>query len=320
MGPGQVLVRNAYLSLDAGTRMWMTARRDSYDPPTPLGAVIRTQTLGTVAESRHPDFKPGQLLRFRGHWADFSLLTPGDGTYIDVVTWELDDLRQHLGALGPNGWTAAVGVQEIGEARSGDTFVVSAASGVTGALAGQIAKLVGCRVVGITGSADKAVWLEQSLGFDVAIDRRSSPDMRKALQLACPDGIDVYFENVGGPLLDAALANMAPYGRVAVCGLLLNYGEAVAPLGPANFDQVLMKRLKIMGFFSADWHWRGPELNRTLRPWYEAGRLRMEFDVTEGLENAPQAYGRLMRGDKIGKVLVQVAPLPTPSTAGGGSS
>jgi hypothetical protein len=138
--------------------------------------------------------------------------------------------------------------------------------------------------------------------------------MSQALREACPDGIDVYFENVGGPLLDAALATMAPYGRIAICGLLVNYDKPAGLAGPANFDQVLMKRLKLTGFFSADWHWRGPELNRSLRPWYEAGRLRVDFDLTDGLEHAPAGFQRLFTGDKIGKSLVQISPLASVAT------
>lgn len=303
-----MVVRNAYLSLDAGTRMWLTARTDSYEPPLPLGSVLRGQTLGVVTASRHPDYQPGQLLRFRGAWADYSMLRPADGTYVEQVSWQLDDPRQHLAALGPNGWTAYVGVREIGEAKAGETVVVSAASGVTGALAGQIATLCGCRVVGITGSPAKASWLT-TLGFDAAIDRSAQPDLGTALAAACPDGIDVYFENVGGAVLDAALDHMATYGRVAVCGLLLNYDKPAAPAGPARFDQILMKRLTMTGFFSADWHWRGTEINRALRPWYDAGRLRMRFDVTDGLENTPEAYQRVFTGDKLGKALVRISEL-----------
>jgi len=282
-----VVVRNAYLSLDAGTRMWLTARKDSYEPPLPLGSVLRGQTLGVVTASRHPDYQPGQLLRFRGDWADYSMLRPADGAYVEQVSWQL----------------------EIGEAKTGETVVVSAASGVTGALAGQIATLCGCRVVGITGSPVKANWLTTTLGFDAAIDRSAQPDLGTALAAACPDGIDVYFENVGGAVLDAALDHMATYGRVAVCGLLLNYDKPAAPAGPARFDQILMKRLTTTGFFSADWHWRGTEINRTLRPWYDAGRLRMRFDVTDGLEHTPEAYQRVFTGDKVGKALVRISEL-----------
>jgi NADPH-dependent curcumin reductase CurA len=311
---GQVLVRNGYLSLDAGTRMWMTDRSDSYDPPAPLGSVLQGQTLGVVAESRHPDFYAGQLLRFRGEWADYTVLTPADGTYIDTVSWLLPDLRQHLAVMGPNGWTAYVGLVEVGRAKAGETVVVSAASGVTGALAGQIAKLQGCRVVGITGSADKARWITAELGFDAAIDRSATPDMAAALAAQCPEGIDVYFENVGGAMLDAALGTMAQYGRIAVCGLLADYTGQTARRGPERFDQVLMRRLTVQGFFSADWHWRGPEINRVLGPWHDAGQLRMEFDVADGLEQAPEGYRRLLSGEKVGKSLVQISAL-TPAEA-----
>jgi NADPH-dependent curcumin reductase CurA len=301
---GDVLIRNAYLSLDAGTRMWMSAREDSYSPPTPLGSPVIGTVLGRVLASRHPDFREGDLARAWGHWAELSVVRPAE-TYVERVSWQLDDLRQHLGVFGANGWTAYLGVTEFGEAKRGDTVVVSAASGVTGALAGQIAAKLGCHVIGITGSAEKAAWLTGELGFDAAVDRHD--DVAAVLRALCPQGIDVYFDNVGGPVLDAALANMAVFGRVAVCGLLHNYGADGPVPGPYKFDQVLMKRLRFTGFFSPDFYHRGPEVNRALRPWYEAGELTMPFDVTEGLEETLTAYGKLFTGAKVGKALVQVA-------------
>ncbi|HVV09397.1 NADP-dependent oxidoreductase [Amycolatopsis sp.] len=179
---------------------------------------------------------------------------------------------------------------------------MSAASGVTGALAGQIAKQHGCRVVGITGSAEKSAWLTGELGFDAAVVRGDG-DLPGALRAACPDGIDVYFDNVGGTVLDAALENMALFGRVAVCGLLANYDRT----GPYKFDQILMKRLTMTGFFSPDFYHRGPDINRRLLPWYAGGALKMAFDVTQGLENTLAAYTKLFTGGKLGKALVQVS-------------
>lgn len=311
---GDVLIRNALLSLDAGTRMWMGPREDSYSPPTPLGTSVIGMVLGPVVASRHPDFRPGDLVRAYGQWADLSVARP-DETYVERASWRLDDLRQHLAIFGPNGWTAYLGVMEYGAAKAGQTFVVSAASGVTGALAGQIAKLAGCRVVGITGSPEKCEWITRELGFDAAVSHREE-DLADALGAACPDGIDLYFDNIGGAILDAALANMALFGRVAVCGLMDNYDKDGAPVpGPYKFDQILMKRLTLVGFFSPDFYVRGPEINRKTAPWYADGRLTVPFDVTNGLENVLEAYRRLFTGQKVGKSLVQLTDVVPPGRA-----
>ncbi|MGW1739261.1 NADP-dependent oxidoreductase [Nocardia sp. NPDC001965] len=304
---GDVLIRNIYFSLDAGTRMWMGPREDSYSPPTPLGSPVISTVLGEVIDSRHPDYRAGDLVRAYGQWADYSVARP-DEVYVERVSRSLDDPRQHLGVFGANGWTAYLGVLEYGAARPGENFVVSAASGVTGALAGQIAAAHGCRVVGITGSPEKCARLTGEFGFDAAIDRRAG-DLDAALREACPDGVDVYFDNVGGDVLDTVLGNMALFGRVAVCGLLTQYGLDESGPGPRRFDQILMKRLTMRGFFSPDFYHRGPDLNRRMLPWYEQGRLRMSFDVTAGLENTLDAYARLFTGDKVGKSLVQVGEL-----------
>ncbi|WP_063058858.1 NADP-dependent oxidoreductase [Nocardia sienata] len=306
---GDVLIRNIYFSLDAGTRMWMGPREDSYSPPTPLGSPVISTVLGSVVDSRHPDHRPGDLVRAYGQWADFSVSRP-DEVYVERVSRTLDDPRQHLGVFGANGWTAYLGVLEYGQAQPGETFVVSAASGVTGALAGQIAAAHGCRVVGITGSPQKCAWLTGELGFDAAVDRHTA-DLGVALREVCPAGVDVYFDNVGGEVLDEVLGAMALFGRVAVCGLLTHYDRDESGPGPRRFDQILMKRLTMRGFFSPDFYHRGPDLNRRMRPWYEQGLLRMAFDVTPGLENTLDAYARLFTGEKLGKALVQVGELDT---------
>ncbi len=307
LADGEVLVRNALLSLDAGTRMWMGPREDSYSPPTPLGSPVIGMVVGPVVASRHPDFRKGDLARAYGQWSDFSVCRP-DAAYTERISWRLDDPRQHLAVFGPNGWTAYLGVLEYTATKPGETFVVSAASGVTGALAGQIAKLQGCRVVGITGSRNKCEWITGELGFDAAIDY-SSEDVSSALEVACPDGIDVYFDNVGGQILDDCLSQMALFGRVGICGLINNYDKVDPIPGPYKFDQVLMKRLTITGFFSPDFYHRGPDVDRHMRPWYEAGQLKMVFDVTDGLEHTLEAYAKLFTSAKVGKSLVKVSEL-----------
>src|SRR5262249_6329916 len=241
LADGEILIRNAFLSMDAGTRMWMNPREDSYQPPTPVGAPVEGLAMGPVTDSRHPDFRWGDLVRTFGQWADFSIGRP-DLIEVSRLTRRLSDPRQHLGALGLNGWTAYVGALETGAAKPGETFVVSAAAGATGSLAGQIAKTHGCRVIGIAGGSEKCRWIQEEFGFDAAIDYKAD-NVEERLRALCPAGIDVYFDNVAGPILDAVLANMALFGRVAVCGVLTHYEREDPIPGPYKFDMVLMRRL-----------------------------------------------------------------------------
>jgi NADPH-dependent curcumin reductase CurA len=302
IGDGELLVRNIYLSLDAGTRMWMTAREDSYSAPTPLGSPVIGFVIARVVESRHPGFKPGDLVRAYGQWADHSVLVPAHGD-IWVLDESLSDIRQYAGVLGPNGWTAYVGLTEFGRMQPGETVLVSAAAGATGLLAAQIAKIAGSRVIGITGGPEKRRFLTEQVGLDASVDHRAG-NVEAALREIAPDGIDVYFDNVGGPLLDAVLPNMALRGRIAVCGLVSTYGKE--SVGPARYDLVLMRRLTIAGFFSPDFYGRGEAINRLTRPWLEEGRIALPFDVTHGLENVLTAYAKLFTGGNIGKVLVEL--------------
>jgi NADPH-dependent curcumin reductase CurA len=296
---GEVLVRNRWLSLDAGTRMWMTPRTDGYQPPLPLGGVVPGQALGEVIASRHPDFRDGDLVRGFGQWADHTCVRP-ELSGLTVLDAGLADPRQHLGVLGMNGWTAYVGVAEVGRARPEEMVLVSAAAGSTGLLALQIARNLGCRTAGIVGGADKCRYLVEEIGADVAIDRRAG-DVAERLEAL--GGVDVYFDNVGGPLIDAVLPVMAHYGRIALCGLIASYDEGAGP-AVTRFDQILMRRLQVTGFFSPDFVHRGPELTALLRAWYEEGRLTMPFDETHGLENTLAAYAKLFTGANVGKVIV----------------
>jgi NADPH-dependent curcumin reductase CurA len=301
-GPGEVLIRNEFISLDAGTRMWLTARTDGYQPPLPLGTPMVGLVVGRVVESHAPGFPVGALVRAFGTWAEYSCVAPATSG-LTVLDESAGDPRHHLGVYGMNAWTAYVGIVETGRTRPGETVLVSAAAGATGQLAVQIARNMGCRVYGFAGGPAKCAYLKDSLGLDGAIDYKSA-GVEAALD-AIDGGVDVYFDNVGGPLLDLVLPRMAHYGRVAVCGLLAGYGDQPAP-GPARFDQVLMRRLTIQGFFSPDFAARGPEINRILRRWVEAGRLTLPFDETVGLENLLDAYGKLFSGANLGKVVVRL--------------
>lgn len=300
---GEVVIRNQFLSLDAGTRMWMTPRTDSYQPPIPLGAAMPGLVLGRVVASKHLGFKAGDLVRAFGQWGDYSCVVP-QLSGLTVLDETVADPRQHLGVLGMNAWTAYVGITEAGRTRPGETVLVSAAAGATGLLAAQIAKLMGCRVFGMAGGPDKCRYLEDTLELDGAIDYRAGKADEQLAKI--PGGINVYFDNVGGPLLDDVLPNMAHYGRVALCGLVATYAAAGPAAGPVRFDQVLMRRLSINGFFSPDFAHRGAEINALLRRWLDDGRIHLPFDVTQGLERVLTAYGKLFGGGHIGKVIVDL--------------
>ncbi len=301
-GPGEVVIAAEWLSLDAGTRMWMTPRTDSYQPPIPLGSIVPGQVLGRVVASRADGFATGDLVRAFGQWATLSVVRPETSGLVRLDE-AVADRRAHLGPLGMNGWTALVGIEEVGRVKAGETVLVSAAAGATGMLAAQIGRVLGARVIGIAGGAEKCAFLKERLGLEAAIDHRGE-DPEAAIAQAAPFGVDVYFDNVGGPLLDAVFANMAHYGRIAICGLIAGYAEQQC--GPRRFDQILARRLQVTGFFSPDFAHRGPELTARLRGWLEEGRLIMPYDETQGLEHVLEAYARLFTGRNIGKVLVRL--------------
>jgi NADPH-dependent curcumin reductase CurA len=300
--PGQILIRNRYLSMDAGTRMWMTDRTDGYQPPLPLGMPMVGLVLGEVMASQAQGFAAGDWVRAFGSWSDYSLVDPvmAGAFKVDAA---VADLRDHLGPLGMNGWTALWGIERTGAVRPGEKVLVSAAAGSTGLLAGQIARLLGAEAYGIAGGAAKCELLTARYGFAGAFDYREA-GLRERLG-RIPGGIDVYFDNVGGPILEDVLANMALYGRIAVCGLVAEYADGERR-GPANFDQVLMKRLRIEGFFSPDFMDQGEALTARLKTWVDAGALSLPYDVTSGLENTLDAYARLFTGGNVGKVLVEL--------------
>lgn len=303
LADGEVLVRNLYLSMDAGTRMWMTEREDSYQPPLELGTMMVGLVLGHVTASRHSGFSEGDLVRGFGQWADYSLVDTETSGLMKVDS-TIADIKQHFGVLGFNGWTALWGIEQTAAVKRGENILVSAAAGSTGVLACQIAKILGANVYGLAGGDEKCRWLEQNLGITRAIDYKSA-DI--AAELAKIDGgIDAYFDNVGGPILDQVLPNMALYGRVALCGLMAQYKGDGRATGPSNFDQILMKRLRIEGFFSPDFMDQGERLTAQLKGWLDEGLIDTPFDVTGGLENSLAAYDKLFTGGNIGKVLVKL--------------
>ncbi len=303
LAEGQVLIKTAYLSMDAGTRMWMTEREDSYQPPLELGTKMVGLVLGHIAQSRHDGFAEGDLVRGFGQWAEHAVIEPELAGLVKVDA-SISDIKQHFGVLGFNGWTALWGLQETAGVQAGHNVLVSAAAGATGVLACQIAKILGANVYGLAGGPDKCRWLQTELGITKAIDYKND-DI--AAELAKVDGgINAYFDNVGGPILDDVLPNMALYGRVALCGLLAQYKGDGRGQGPENFDQILMKRLRVEGFFSPDFMDQGERLTAQLKVWLDQGLIDTPFDVTEGIENVLTAYDKLFTGGNIGKVLVRL--------------
>ncbi len=298
---GEIVIRNAMLSMDAGTRMWLTDRQDGYQPPLEVGTAMIGLVIGEVVQSRAAAFPEGTLVRAFGQWGDYSCV---DAVMAGAIALDpsVADRRAWFGPLGMNGWTALWGIEQTGAAQPGEKVLVSAAAGATGILAVQIARLLGCEAWGIAGGAAKCAYLRQELGIAGAIDYKAG-DVGGQLDRA--GGIDVYFDNVGGSLLDEVLIRMNHYGRVAVCGLLADYAGG-GRTSPRAFDQVLMRRLRIEGFFSPDFMHEDPALTERLRAWHEAGELVIPYDVTQGLENTLDAYAKLFTGGNIGKVIVEL--------------
>ena len=300
---GQIQIKLKIISMDAGTRMWMSDRQDSYQPPIELGSSMVGVCLAEVTKSANSDFKEGDLVRGFGEWADFANV---DSDSFLVLEKGLDCDEAYLSALGLNGWTAYVGVMEVGKPKPGENFLVSAAAGATGSLAGQIAKKAGCRVIGLAGSDEKCEWLTKDLGFDIAINYKTE-NLDEALKKHCPDGVDIYFDNVAGDILDIVMQNLALNARIPLCGLLAQYNKEGARLpGPDNFDQLLMKRATITGFFCPDFLEDGPRIESMLSEWYKEGSLKFKADITEGLENILISYKKIFTGENIGKTLVKL--------------
>jgi NADPH-dependent curcumin reductase CurA len=310
VGPGQVLVRNLYLSMDPTQRGWMA--RDTYIPAMAVGDVVRSSGVGQVVGSRHDGFRQGDLVRGGVGWQDY-LLTDGGGPLPLVKLPAGVDIPLAMSVLGLTGITAYFGLLEVGRPEKGETVVVSGAAGATGSVAGQIAKIRGCQVVGIAGGPEKCGWLTGEAGFDAAIDYKAERVDRRLREL-CPNGIDVFFDNVGGEILDAALANLAMRGRVVICGAISGYNEKAPPPGPRNYLSLLVQRGRMEGFIILDYMDRAAEAVSALSQWVREGKIRHQEDIQEGLENAPATLLRLFEGKNRGKQLLKIAdpPLPVP--------
>ena len=300
--PGQALVRNLYLSLDPAMRGWMN-EGDTYVPAIGIGEVVRCGGVGQVLESMSERFSPGDLVSGVVGWQEFALVAergPLGASKLPAGT----DPTMAMSVLGVTGMTAWFGLFDVGQPKEGETVVVSGAAGATGSVAAQLAKAHGCRVVGIAGGPEKCEWL-RSIGLDEAIDYRG--DLRAQLAAACPDGIDVYFDNVGGPILEAVLGRIRDHARVVLCGAISGYNATEPPPGPRNLAQLIIRRGRMEGFILFDYAPRFAEAQADLARRVVAGELQWKVDVVEGLAAAPSAINRLFTGGNTGKLLVKLA-------------
>jgi NADPH-dependent curcumin reductase CurA len=299
---GQFQAKLEYLSLDPAMRGWMNDAR-SYVPPVGIGEVMRAGGLGRVTESRHPDFQDGELVSGMFGVQRYAV---SDGRAVRKVDTSLAPAPVHLGVLGMTGLTAYFGLLDVGRPEPGQTVVVSGAAGAVGSVAGQIARIKGCRTVGIAGGPEKCAWIVEELGFDAAIDYKRG-DLRAQLRAATPDGIDVYFDNVGGETLDEVLRRIARGARVVICGAISQYNAEQVPQGPANYMQLLVQRASMTGFLVFDFAERYPEAIAQLAGWLRAGELQSREDVVRGgLEQFPEVFLRLFRGENTGKLILQL--------------
>jgi Putative NADP-dependent oxidoreductases len=307
VGEGQVLLRTVYLSLDPYMRGRMSDA-PSYSPPVELGAVMVGGTVSRVEQSRHPDYKNGEWVLGYSGWQTHEL---SDGSGLVKLGDNPLNPSWALGVLGMPGFTAYMGLLDIGQPKSGETLVVAAATGPVGATVGQIGKLKGCRVVGVAGGAQKCRHAVDVLGFDVCLDHHAA-DFAQQLADACPDGIDVYYENVGGKVFDAVLPLLNTAARVPICGLVSGYNATGLPDGPDRLPllmgTLLKKRIRMQGFIiGQDYGHRIAEFQQQMGRWVQEGKIKYREQITDGLENAPATFIGLLKGENFGKVVIRVA-------------
>src|SRR5215471_5458987 len=301
-GPGEVLVRVLYISLDPAMRGWMNEGK-SYVPPVKLGEVMRAGGVGRVIVSNDPSLAVGDHVVGITGVQDYAVAKAGAMTRVDP---KLAPLPRYLGALGMPGMTAYFGLLDICDPKPGETVVVSGAAGAVGAVVGQIAKIKGCQVVGIAGGPDKCRYLTDELKFDAAIDYKNE-NVSEQLRVHCPKGVNVYFDNVGGEILEAALAQLAMKARVSLCGAISQYNNVEGIQGPRNYLSLLINRARMEGFIVFDYAARYPEGVKAIAGWLAEGKLKAREDIVDGLETFPETLLKLYRGENFGKLVIKVA-------------
>jgi NADPH-dependent curcumin reductase CurA len=298
---GEALMRTVYLSMDATVRTWLN-RGEGYLPAVEIGEVVRGSGIGTIVASRCDAYEVGDLVYSLAGWCEYGICRD------DVFTTKLEPgtpMRPMMSVFGATGAAAYFGLLDIGRPNEGETVLVSAAGGATGSLVGQLAKIHGCRAIGIAGTDEKCAWVVDELGFDGCINHRTD-DITAKLKQLCPDRVDVYFDNVGGPILDAALGALNMGGRVVLCGAIAVYNEQGRPAGPSNYLNLIARRGRMEGFITLDYWDRFDECFTQLGTWAAEGKLRWREHLVEGLEHAPEALNLLFTGGNLGKVIVQV--------------
>jgi hypothetical protein len=306
LADGEMLIRNLYLAFEPAMRGWLNDEK-SYLPPVGIGEVMRASAVGQVAQSRHADYAEGDLVHGMFGWQEYVKTdgTPGPMGGVSRVPAGVEPYLV-LSALGGTGLTAYFGMIDVGQPKEGDVVVVSGAAGATGSVAGQIARIRGAsRVIGIAGGAEKCRWLTEEARFTTAIDYKSE-DVLTRLREECKDQIDVFFDNVGGDILDAALVNMRQGGRIALCGGISAYNEKELPPGPRNYMQLVIRRCTMQGFLLLDYFSRAGEAIGDLSKWIAEGELVHAEDIQEGFENTPKTFQRLFQGKNLGKQLLKL--------------
>ncbi|MES2073560.1 MAG: NADP-dependent oxidoreductase [Pseudomonadota bacterium] len=300
---GEVLIKVLYISLDPAMRGWMNESKASYIPPVAIGEVMRALAVGRVIASNNPKFAVGEHVNGMLGVQEYAYSNGQGLTRIDP---KLAPLPVYLSTLGMPGMTGYFGLLEVGQPQAGDTVVISGAAGAVGTVVGQIAKIKGARVVGIAGGADKCRYLVEELGFDAAIDYKSE-DVRAGLQQHCPEGINVFFDNVGGDILDAALAQLAHGARVVICGAISQYNNTTPIKGPANYLALMVKRATMKGIMVSDYYPRAAEAAMVMAGWIGSGKLKTREDVVDGFNSFPETFQMLFTGENNGKLVLKVA-------------
>lgn len=299
-GEGEVLVRNRYIAFDPAQKGWME-NLGGYVAPTEIGEVMRGAGIGEVVASRARGFAPGDKVQGMLRWQDYAVLRAKE-----LLKVEDDDLlTANLGVMGTTGMTAFFGLNKIGKPFAGDTVVITGAAGATGSVVGQIAKIAGCRVIGIAGGQAKCKWLMEELGFDGAVDYKAG-NVKAQVKALCPDGIDVLWDNVGGAQLNDLLSRIALHARVVICGGISRYESGKMPAGPENYFNLIFMRAQMEGFIVLDYAAEYPWARKRIANWIRSGQMRYKEDIQHGLENAPRTLMRLFRGENFGKQLLKL--------------
>lgn len=298
---GQILVQHHYISLDPAMRGWMNDTR-SYIPPVQIGEVMRAGSIGEVIASKNEKFAVGD---FVSGWGGVQQYNVNDGKNWYKVDPSLAPLTTYIGTLGMPGMTAYFGILEVGKLKEGDIVLVSGAAGAVGSIVGQIAKIKGCTVIGIAGGPEKCAYLTDTLGFDAAIDYKNE-DIKIALKKACPKGIDVYFDNVGGEILNTALTRLRMHARIVICGAISQYNNKEAVVGPSNYLSLLVNRASMQGMVVMDYAKDYQKAAMEMGMWMAQGKLIAKEDVYDGIENFFDTYQRLFTGEKLGKLVLKV--------------